>query len=59
MAEIYKHVRKTETRENLFIVQNMFHKVSHMSHMFLKLVKHFLPFKFVLIMFQFYRKGDK
>jgi hypothetical protein len=32
---------------------------TNVSHMFLKLVKHFLLSKFVLIVFQFFRKGDK
>jgi hypothetical protein len=28
------------------------------SHVFLKLVKYFVLFKFVLVMFQFYQKGE-
>jgi hypothetical protein len=36
----------TEICEKLFTVQSMFHKVLHMVHMFLKLVKHFILFKF-------------
>jgi hypothetical protein len=53
----------SETYEKLFTVPSMFQKVSQtftsVVNVFMKLVKHFVLFKFVSIMFQFSQKREQ